>query len=100
MTLRGEQYLFPEFLLFKTLFEAHGIRTLIVDARELSVDSDSLSHHGRRIDLVYNRCTDFYFADARTRGTRGGVHARPGRDHAASVRARAVLEQGQSRPAE
>ena len=59
-----EQYLFPEFLLFKTLFEAHGIRALIVDARELSIDSDSLVHDGQRIDLVYNRCTDFYFADA------------------------------------
>jgi hypothetical protein len=59
-----DQYLFPEFLLFKTLFEAHGIRTLIVDARDLSVDSNSLVHHGQRIDLVYNRCTDFYFTDA------------------------------------
>ena len=60
----GEQYLFPEFLLFKSLFEAQGIRALIVDARDLSVDSDSLVHDGQRIDLVYNRCTDFYFADA------------------------------------
>jgi hypothetical protein len=59
-----DQYLFPEFLLFKTLFEAHGIRTLIVDARDLSVDSNSLVHRGQRIDLVYNRCTDFYFTDA------------------------------------
>ena len=58
-----EQYLFPEFLLFRKLFEARGVRTLIVDARELSADVDSLSHQGQRIDLVYNRCTDFYFAD-------------------------------------
>jgi hypothetical protein len=57
------QYLFPEFLLFKALFEQHGIRTLIADARELSVDGGSLSHQGQRIDLVYNRCTDFYIAD-------------------------------------
>jgi hypothetical protein len=58
-----DQYLFPEFLLFKTLFEAHGIRTLIVDARDLSVDKGSLVHEGLRIDLIYNRCTDFYFTD-------------------------------------
>jgi len=58
------QYLFPEFLLFKTLFEGHGIRTLIVDARELAIDSGALSHDGQDIDLVYNRCTDFYFAEA------------------------------------
>jgi len=51
-------------VLFKTLFEAHGIRTLIADARELVADTGSLSHRGQRIDLVYNRCTDFYFADA------------------------------------
>jgi hypothetical protein len=59
----GTQYLFPEFVLFKALFEAHGIRTLIVDARELVADAVSLTHRGQRIDLVYNRCTDFYFQD-------------------------------------
>lgn len=59
----GTQYLFPEFVLFKALFEAHGIRTLIVDARELVADAVSLTHGGQPIDLVYNRCTDFYFAD-------------------------------------
>jgi hypothetical protein len=57
------QYLYPEFLLFKRLFEARGIRTLIADARELEVTRDSLMFEGRRIDLVYNRCTDFYFDD-------------------------------------
>ena len=55
------QYLFPEFLLFKSLFDAHGLEARIVDARELSTDSGMLSHEGWRIDLVYNRCTDFYF---------------------------------------
>jgi glutathione synthase/RimK-type ligase-like ATP-grasp enzyme len=59
-----EQYLFPEFLLFQKLFEARGIRTLIVDARDLAVDEDSLTYQGERIDLVYNRSTDFYFAAA------------------------------------
>jgi hypothetical protein len=57
------QYLYPEFLLFKSLFEAHGLRALIVDARELTVDAGSLRHDGQHIDLVYNRCTDFYFAE-------------------------------------
>lgn len=60
-----EQFLFPEFLLFKRLFEARGVRALIADAHELSVDSGALMHEGQRIDLVYNRCTDFYFADSR-----------------------------------
>jgi hypothetical protein len=59
-----EQYLFPEFLLFKRLFEARGIRALVVDARQLTIGSDTLTHDGQRVDLVYNRSTDFYFADA------------------------------------
>ncbi len=71
-----EQFLYPEFLLFQKLFEAHGIRALIVDAAGLRVDGGSLRHEGMAIDLVYNRCTDFYFtepnhaalAEAYTRG--------------------------------
>jgi hypothetical protein len=59
------QYLYPEFLLFQQLFESRGVRTLVADARELVIEADSLKHRGERIDLVYNRCTDFYFADAR-----------------------------------
>jgi hypothetical protein len=57
------QYLYPEFLLFQRLFEAHGVRAIIADARELTLEADSLSHRGERIDLVYNRCTDFYLSD-------------------------------------
>ncbi len=72
-TRRGEQYLFPEFLLFKTLFEAHGIRALIVDARELTVDADSLTHrratHRSRLQPLHG----FLLRGARTRGARGSV---------------------------
>ena len=59
----GQQYLHLEFLLFKSLFESHGLRAIIVDARELSIETGVLSHDGQRIDLVYNRCTDFYLAE-------------------------------------
>ena len=58
-----EQYLYSEFLLFKKLFEAHGYEAVIADARELTAESGVLAWHGQKIDLVYNRCTDFYFAD-------------------------------------
>jgi hypothetical protein len=58
-----EQYLYPEFRLFQQLFEARGIRTLIVDARELAIVGNSLAFNEQPIDLVYNRSTDFYFAD-------------------------------------
>jgi hypothetical protein len=57
------QSLYPEFLLFQKLFEGRGIRALSADARELTIDADSLRHGGEPIDLVYNRCTDFYLSD-------------------------------------
>jgi hypothetical protein len=56
------QYLFPEFLLFQRLLAQRGIDTLIADARELELLDGALTVDGRRIDLVYNRTTDFYFA--------------------------------------
>jgi len=59
----NEQYLFPEFLLAQKVFAARGLNALIVDARELAIDADALTWRGQRIDLVYNRSTDFYFAE-------------------------------------
>ena len=58
-----EQYLFPELLLFSELFRKRGIKAEIVDARELVFDGRHLTHDGKAIDLVYNRLTDFYFAE-------------------------------------
>jgi hypothetical protein len=54
------QYLHPEFLLFRALFERVGWRTVIADPRELAVHDRALFHGATRIDLVYNRVTDFY----------------------------------------
>jgi hypothetical protein len=59
----GEQYLFPEFLLAQKMFAARGLKAVIVDARELVIDAGVLTWQGQRIDLVYNRSTDFYFAE-------------------------------------
>jgi len=55
------QYLYPEFVMFRKLFEAHGIAAAIADPRELDWRGGVLLHGGERIDLVYNRLTDFYF---------------------------------------
>ena len=55
------QFLAPEFELFRRLFEANGIACVVVDPRELVFDGAALRHAGRRIDLVYNRLTDFAF---------------------------------------
>lgn len=54
------QYLYPEFLLFKRLFEANGWATAIADPTELSMRDGRLHCGEQAIDLVYNRLTDFY----------------------------------------
>ena len=53
------QYMLPEFLLFKKLFEQHAIHTVICDPSELTYHDGALWHDLKRIDLVYNRLTDF-----------------------------------------
>ena len=55
------QYLYPEFLLFKQLFEAHGLRATIAAPEALQLRDGVLHCDGIPIDLVYNRLTDFYF---------------------------------------
>ena len=54
-----EQFLYPEFLLFQKLFERHGIAAVICDPGELCFAEGALRHGDDRIDLVYNRLTDF-----------------------------------------
>ena len=53
------QYLYPEFLLFKQLFERNGILAVIADPASLQWDGARLTIDGRSVDLVYNRLTDF-----------------------------------------
>ena len=55
------QFLYPEFQLAKQLLECHGVRTYIADPSELELSEDCIQLRGERIDLVYNRLTDFYF---------------------------------------
>ncbi len=59
----AQQYLHPEFRLFETLFRRHGIHAVIADAADLMVCHGNLWHGETRIDLVYNRLTDFALAD-------------------------------------
>lgn len=59
-----EQFLYPEFILFKDLFEKNGIQALIVEPEDLRYDGDKLRCGDQAIDLVYNRHCDFYLEDA------------------------------------
>jgi hypothetical protein len=54
-----QQYLYPEFLLYRHLFSRHGIEVTICDPRELLRKDMRLWHGSRPIDFVYNRLTDF-----------------------------------------
>jgi hypothetical protein len=56
------QYLYPEFLLFQQFFANHGIKALILDPQQLEYREHALWHEDQKIDLVYNRLTDFYFS--------------------------------------
>jgi hypothetical protein len=56
------QYLYPEFVLFRRLFERHGITSVIVGPEQLALQDGRLWHGELAIDLVYNRLTDFLLA--------------------------------------
>lgn len=60
-----EQYLYPEFLLFERLFRRHGLKAVIADPAEIRIHQGKLWHENEKIDLVYNRLTDFALAEPR-----------------------------------
>ena len=53
------QYMLPEFILFKQLFKQHGLDAVICDPSELSYRDSAIWLDNLKIDLVYNRLTDF-----------------------------------------
>jgi hypothetical protein len=60
------QYLLPDFLLARQLFESNGIRAHIADTSELKRVDDKIVVNGEPVDLIYNRSTDFYLQSAGT----------------------------------
>lgn len=70
------QYMYPEFLLFQRLFEAHGIRAVITDPSTLRWDGNRLLHGELAIDLVYNRLTDFMLEQPASAAIRAAYLAR------------------------
>jgi hypothetical protein len=61
--LPEQQYLYPEFLLFQSLFKRHGIQAFVADPAQLVWRDQQLWVDGVAIDLVYNRLTDFALAE-------------------------------------
>lgn len=55
----AEQYLYPEFVLFRHLFQRSGLEAIIVAPEQLHFREGVLWCDDIAIDLVYNRLTDF-----------------------------------------
>ncbi|WP_306252983.1 hypothetical protein [Parvularcula sp. IMCC14364] len=58
-----KQFLYPEFVLFRQLFESAGIQAAITAPQDLYFQDGHLRHQGRIVDMVYNRLTDFVLAE-------------------------------------
>lgn len=54
-----QQYFYPEFLLAQKMLERAGWLVLIADPSELDMRSDGVYCNEQKIDLIYNRLTDF-----------------------------------------
>jgi hypothetical protein len=54
-----EQFLYPEFKLFQKIFEENGVKSWILAPELLHLENNVLYYQGEKIDLVYNRHTDF-----------------------------------------
>ncbi len=70
-----QQYLYPEFLLFQGLLEKYGISVVIADLKELEFKNGIIVCRGKRLDLVYNRLTDFYFDEPESTALRDAYFA-------------------------
>jgi len=53
------QFLYPEFVLFQRLLQRAGLRVSIANPAALRLENGVLWHAEERVDLVYNRLTDF-----------------------------------------
>ncbi|PKO86601.1 MAG: hypothetical protein CVU18_14080 [Betaproteobacteria bacterium HGW-Betaproteobacteria-12] len=78
----AQQYLAPEFELFRRLFERHGIAAVVADPADFTRVGSQLLHQGEVVDLIYNRLTDFSLdtlanAELRTVFAAGGVVVTP-----------------------
>lgn len=56
----AEQYLSPEFELFKQMFARHGINAIVAGPSEFELLNGQLLAGDQVVDVVYNRLTDFY----------------------------------------
>jgi hypothetical protein len=58
-----EQYLYPEFQLFESLFKKFGLKCFILAPEDLRANDEGIWYGETKIDFIYNRLTDFYFEE-------------------------------------
>ncbi len=58
-----DQYLYPDMLMAQHHLQQAGIETLIVDPAELTYLNEALWAGSSRVDMVYNRLTDFNLSE-------------------------------------
>ena len=89
-----EQYLYPEFLLAQTMLERAGIAVYIADPVSLLEREDGLYFGYEKIDMVYNRLTDFSLQQYPA--LLHSIFERTGGADTASARLREIRGQAQS----
>jgi hypothetical protein len=65
-----EQFLYPEMVCFANLFREVGIKTCILGPEELTILEQGVFHENEKVDLIYNRHTDFYLETPEMAGLR------------------------------
>jgi hypothetical protein len=71
-----EQFLYPEMVCFANLFKEAGIKTCILDPKELDASEQGVFHDDTQVDFIYNRHTDFYLEAPKMAGIRAAYLAR------------------------
>ncbi len=65
-----EQFLYPEMVCFANLFRGMGIKTCILGPEKLNILEQDVFHGNEKVDLIYNRHTDFYLETPEMAGLR------------------------------
>ncbi len=60
----NDQFHYPDMLLAASLLERHGLNVIITDRKELRYEKSGLYVGETKIDLIYNRLTDFELSAA------------------------------------
>lgn len=68
------QFLYPEFLLYQSLFNERGLNCQILDAAHFTLTDSGLYADSQHWPLIYNRLTDFYFDEPRHKALKDASH--------------------------